>query len=162
MTKIFTSGHTKPGGKIIILSWAGTALFAVTATLSTLVESTRVVGVVVALVLFCLGCVAFLLAFFMAVQRSRTEEIGMGGLYFLAGSAPPFIVRMMMAALGVQLLVAFASASIRPFTSVAFGILVPMYGLGLAGLWAARYGTFSCRKKLRFKKSPSRRTGEMQ
>ena len=35
-----------------------------------------------------------------------------------------------------------AAASIRPFTAVAFGILAPMLGLGLMGLWGARHGRF--------------------
>jgi len=29
--------------------------------------------------------------------------------------------------------------------NTAFGVLVPMYGLGLCGLWASRYGTFGAR-----------------
>jgi hypothetical protein len=28
---------------------------------------------------------------------------------------------------------------------MAFGFLVPVFGLGLAGLWGARYGTFAAR-----------------
>jgi hypothetical protein len=28
---------------------------------------------------------------------------------------------------------------------VAFGVLVPIYGLGLAGLWGARHGHFAAR-----------------
>ena len=28
---------------------------------------------------------------------------------------------------------------------VAFGVLAPIYGLGLAGLWSARYGAFAPR-----------------
>ena len=35
-----------------------------------------------------------------------------------------------------------AAASIRPFTEVAFGILAPMFGLGLMALWGGRHGTF--------------------
>jgi len=34
------------------------------------------------------------------------------------------------------------TASVRPFTGLAFGILVPTYGLGLVGLWAVRLGEF--------------------
>ncbi len=32
-----------------------------------------------------------------------------------------------------------------PYTAVAFGVLAPMLGLGLIGLWGARYGTFPAR-----------------
>jgi hypothetical protein len=42
----------------------------------------------------------------------------------------------------VQVVAVVAAASIRPYTEVAFGILAPMFGLGLMGLWAGRYGTF--------------------
>ena len=33
-----------------------------------------------------------------------------------------------------------AAASIRPYSEVAFGILAPMFGLGLMGVWGGRYG----------------------
>ncbi len=51
----------------------------------------------------------------------------------------------MLTALGVQIGVALVTASIRVFTSLAFGILVPVWGLGLLGLWCARYGEFEPR-----------------
>jgi hypothetical protein len=31
------------------------------------------------------------------------------------------------------------------YSPLAFGILVPVFGLGLCGLWGARYGTFEPR-----------------
>ena len=48
----------------------------------------------------------------------------------------------MLVPLAIQVVVALLTASIRLYTPLAFGILVPMWGLGLAGLWGARYGTF--------------------
>ena len=48
----------------------------------------------------------------------------------------------MMAALALEVVVAVATASVRPFTASAFGILVPVYALGLSGAWGARHGTF--------------------
>jgi hypothetical protein len=53
--------------------------------------------------------------------------------------------RHLTAALAVQVAAALTVASLRPFTSAAFAILVPMYGLGLAGLWGARHGRFGPR-----------------
>jgi hypothetical protein len=50
-----------------------------------------------------------------------------------------------MGSLGAQTAIALGTAAARPFTSVAFGILVPMFGLGLAGLWGARHGRFEAR-----------------
>ena len=38
-----------------------------------------------------------------------------------------------------------AAAGQAVFVALAFGILAPMYALALAGLWCARYGTFSPR-----------------
>lgn len=133
---------TAPGRELIVAAWVGTGVFVVTAVLATLFESMRPVGVVSALVWFALGCVAFLWAFALAVDRSRTELLGVGGIYFLAGCAPNDVRWHLMGATAVQAVVALTTASLRPFTSVAFGILVPMYGLGVAGIWAARHGVF--------------------
>ena len=128
------------------LSWAGTALFTLSAIAAVLVESLRPVVAGVALVLFVIGTAAFLWSYAIAINRSRTDAIGIGGLYFLAGdTAPAATRRSMMASLAVQTVVALATASARPFTSLAFGILVPVLGMGLAGLWGAKYGTFEPR-----------------
>lgn len=128
------------------VSWAGTAVFTVTALAAVVVEGLRPVAVGVALLLFASGTVAFLWSYGIAINRSRTDAIGIGGLYFLAGdTAPATVRRSMMASLGAQTIVALATASARPFTSLAFGILVPVFGMGLAGLWAARFGAFEPR-----------------
>ncbi|MEM7141916.1 MAG: hypothetical protein AAF548_12880 [Actinomycetota bacterium] len=136
----------RPGRRIIHASWAGTAVFTVTAVLATIDPDTLgVPNVVVSLTLFGAGAIAMFWAFLVAVARSTEDAIGIGGLYFGAGSAPKDVQRSLMASLAVQLVVAFASASVRIFTSVAFGILVPVWGLGLAGLWCARHGRFEPR-----------------
>ena len=130
------------------VSWAGTALFSVTAGLAVVTEAIRPVATGIALLLFAAGTVAFLWAYATAISRSRTDAIGIGGLYFLAGDAAPAGVRRsMMASLAVEVVVALATASARPFTSLAFGILVPVFALGLAGLWGARYGAFEARRE---------------
>jgi hypothetical protein len=51
----------------------------------------------------------------------------------------------LLGALAVETVVAFATAGARPFSALAFGILVPMFGLGLSGRWGARYGHFDPR-----------------
>ena len=78
----------------------------------------------------------------MAIGRSRTDLIGMGGLFFLAGSAPRAVQRSLWASLAVEVVVAVATAAARPFTPLAFGVLAPMFGLGVMGLWGAKFGTF--------------------
>jgi len=134
------------GAGIIKASWAGTLVFAIVATIATIdPDSLGVPAVVVSLLLFAAGSIAMFWAFLIAVQRSRTDAIGIGGLYFGAGSAPKPVQRHLMGSLAIQLVVAFATASIRVFTSLAFGILVPVWGLGLAGLWCARHGEFAPR-----------------
>ena len=96
--------------------------------------------------LFVVGCVTFLMAYALAVSRSRHEALGIGGIYFLDRRARRRCVRFrLLAALGVQVAVAVAAASVRPFTAAAFGVLAPMFGLGLAGLWGSRYGMFPAR-----------------
>ena len=137
---------TGVGDRIIRASWAGTAVFTVVAVIATIdPDSLGAPAVVVSLVLFAAGSVAMFWAFLIAVQRSREVAIGIGGLYFGAGSAPKGVQRHLMASLAVQVVVAVVTASIRVFTSLAFGILVPVWGLGLAGLWCARHGEFAPR-----------------
>ncbi len=131
---------------IIKASWIGTAIFAITAIAAAIDPDVFAgVALAVALVLFLVGCVIFFVAFAFAVARSREVEIGIGGLYFLAGSAPRAVQLHLLGSLGTEVVIVFATASVRPFTSLAFGLLVPVYGLGLCGLWGARYGTFGAR-----------------
>jgi hypothetical protein len=100
----------------------------------------------VSIAAFVVGTVTFLWAYAIAVGRSRSDLIGIGGLYFLAGEVAPRPVRnLLRGAWAVQIVAVVAAASIRPFTSVAFGILAPMLGLGLLGLWGARHGSFAPR-----------------
>ena len=66
--------------------------------------------------------------------RSRREELSVAGLFLLSGSAPSDVRRLLLGALAVQTAVALATASVRPFTPLAFGVLVPTFGLGLCGL----------------------------
>jgi hypothetical protein len=135
------------GSGLVTLSWAGTGTFVAVATIATLLpdEAARPAAVVDG-VLFVVGVIAFLWAYGVAVARSRTDAIGIGGLFFLSGSAPKVVQVRLLSAFAVQVVMAIVSASIRPYTAVAFGILVPMFGLGLAGLWGARHGQFPARE----------------
>lgn len=128
------------------LSWLGTLVFIATSVPAALdVEALLLPAAIVALVLFAIGIVAFLWALAVAINRSRVDAIGMGGLFFLAGSAPSSVQRHFLAALALQVICGFVTASMQPFTSLAFGILVSMFGLGVAGLWGAKYGEFETR-----------------
>jgi hypothetical protein len=135
--------ESRAAERIVQASIAGTALFTVTAVPAAIAPDVFAgVAVVVSLVLFALGLIAFVWAYAVAVGRSRTDLMGIGGLFFLAGSAPRPVQRRMIACLAVEIVVAVATASARVYTPLAFGVLVPMYGLGLMGLWGARFGTF--------------------
>jgi hypothetical protein len=132
------------GDPVIRASVAGTAVFAAVAVIAaaTNADALVVVAVIVDLLLFVAGCGAFVVTLVRAADRSRTENVTLSAIWWLAGSAPGNVRRVLLGAFGVQIIVALATASARPFTGLAFGILVPTYGLGLVGLWAVRLGVF--------------------
>lgn len=138
---------TVPGRRLIQCAIAGTVLFTIVSVVEVIVESwTRPVAVAVDLGLFAVGCTTFLGAYAIAIGRSRTEEIGVASLYLLTNRVAPNPVRIrLLVPFAVQCVVAITVASVRPFTVAAFAVLVPMYGLGLNGVWAARHGTFGPR-----------------
>lgn len=132
---------------IVRAAITGTALFTVVSIAAAVTDADVVVGaaVVLDLVLFLAGCGAFVVSLVAAAARSRTDELTLPGLFWLSGTAP-FDVRVrLLGALTVEIAVALGTASARPFTGLAFGVLVPVFGLGLTGLWGARLGVFSPR-----------------
>jgi hypothetical protein len=138
--------HELAGEAIINGSFAGTAVYTTLAVLgASFPDSFAIPTAVVSGGLFVIGCVVFFWAYAVAVSRSRTNLIGIGGLYFLAGTAPKVVRFRLRLSLGIEILAATVSASIRPFTPMAFGFLVPVFGLGMCGLWGARHGTFEPR-----------------
>jgi hypothetical protein len=137
----------EPEGEAIINgSWAGTGVYVAAAIAGTIfVDTFATATAVVSGALFVFGCVAFFWAYAVGVSRSRTDLIGIGGLFFLAGSAPKVVRFRLRLSLAIEIVAALVSASIRPFTPMAFGFLVPVFGLGMCGLWGARHGTFEPR-----------------
>ena len=76
----------------------------------------------------------------------------MAGLFLLIdGVATKSVMRIMNSALTVQVVVGLGGAIVRRSTdgvsgsTLAFGVLVPLLGLGLNGLWASKNGTFGKR-----------------
>ena len=149
------------GLRIIRFNILGTLIFSVSALWAAIVFDglAKSQGVVVALVLFAIGTGVFLWGYWTAVQRSRQEEISVAELYFLMGSVIPRSVKIAMhSCLATQVLVALATAlsrpnspssdglSSNPGSTLAFGVLVPVLGLGLNGLWAASPGKFAPRR----------------
>jgi len=140
--------------KIVKLNAALTAVFVVITVLAVVVFNSplRRLVAIVDLVLFAIGVATFIWAYFSAVQRSRSDEISVAGLFLLIdGVASKSVMRVMNSALAIQVTVGLGGAIIRRSTdgvagsTLAFGVLVPLLGLGLNGLWASKYGSFGKR-----------------
>lgn len=109
--------------------------------------------VVVSLVLFAIGIATGLWAYAQALERSRVQEVGVANLFLLTGpTAPSAVKRSMALALAVQVVAAIVGASVgvsglgeKELNAMAFGVLVPMFGIGMNGAWAARYGSYGPR-----------------
>ncbi len=148
----------RAGDVIVIADVVGTLAFSATAITAAVVFSTPTqwVGAITAMSLFAVGVFAFLWSFWNAVQRSREEQIGVMQMYLLLGEPTPARVRrIMLSMFAIQCTVALATALARsesedgsPGTSLAVGTLVPMFGLGLNGLWCAFHGVFPPRPDL--------------
>jgi hypothetical protein len=122
--------------------WA-TAVFAAVSVGAAIWSGLLWPAVVVDVVLFVAGCVVFLYAFLRGVGRSRDEAVTLAGLFFLAERvAPRPVARALRSMLAAQVVVAVATAAARPFSSLAFGILTPMFGLSMLALWGAVHGRF--------------------
>ena len=147
---------TQPGTKIVRLDLAGTAAFLVALAIAVPFRTHRFAQVLiggVSMVLFALGVATTLWAYTRALDRSRVEEVGVANLYLLTGdTAPKTIGRTMSAALAVQVLAAVTGAWIGvvgldkgQLNALAFGVLVPMFGVGMNGVWASRHGSYGPR-----------------
>jgi hypothetical protein len=140
---------------IIRLNVAGTVVFIITAVAAAAVFTSTFqwIGAITAMILFTIGVAAFLWSFYNGVQRSRAEQVAVTQLYFLAGGvAPAAVRRLMLSLLAVQVVTGLATALARPDaadgtpgSSLALGVLVPVFGFGLNGWWAAFHGTFDPR-----------------
>ena len=132
-----------PGRRLVEASWVGTAVLAV-AVVAGIVDIEAVAPAVVAVsgLLFAGGTIAFFVGYARAVERSRRELLGIGGIYFMAGSTPARVRRQMMASLVVEVVLVVVAVSVKPFSSLVFTSLAPMWGLGLAGMWSATHGSF--------------------
>ena len=100
----------------------------------------RLVSVVIDLLLFAGGSLLFLVAFAVAIARSRNEQVSLGGTFLLSGTAPAPVRRLFLGLLALQVVVGVAAASLRPYSSVAFAVLAPMSAFGAMAWWGARHG----------------------
>jgi hypothetical protein len=131
------------GRHVIGASNVGTIVFVIVTVAAVAAPDVFVwLFVPVSLAMLFLGSLAFLRTIFLAAERSRIETLSVAGLWLLSGSAPMSVRRLLLGALAVQVVTALVAASVRPFTPLAFGVLAPVYGLGLCGFWAAIAGAF--------------------
>jgi len=138
-----TLAEPTTGRAIVNASWAGTAALAVTAGAAAAAPHPfDTPALIVALVLFFAGIGAFFWAYVIAIGRSREDAIGLAGVFGLSGSAPTAVRVRLLGSVGAQLAIAVATASVRLYSSLSFGLLAVMWGLGLTGLWGARHGAF--------------------
>jgi hypothetical protein len=114
-----------PGHGVIVASLAGTGLFAVTAIPAvTGVDALKLPAAVVSLVLFVVSIPLSLLALARAAVRTARQEerITVGSLFFLQGSPPRPVRRLLLGSLVVALAVTVVTASGEPF-----GVLQPVF-----------------------------------
>ena len=142
-TPVLSGQSDGSGGAVVTATVVATVAFTVAALAAAAVPARLGTPVAVLdLVLFVVGLAVFTVALLRAAARSRHEELSVAGLFLLSGTAPARVRRAMLGCLTTQTVAAFATAAIRPFTPLAFGVLVPTLGLAACGLWAARHGTF--------------------
>jgi hypothetical protein len=136
-----------PGSGLVNATFLGTGLLVGTSLAAAVAPDTfGLPHAVLSCVLFAVGTGALLWAYALGVTRSRTDAVTIPGLFFLAGdTAPAEVRRPLRIALAVEVVAVVVAASIRPYTEVAFGILAPMYALGLMAAWGGRHGTFAPR-----------------
>lgn len=151
-----SSAHPEPpageephaGAGVVNLSFAGTGVLVVGAGVgSTAPDTLGTLTTVVSVALFVTGVGGFLWGYATGVVRSREEQVTLGGLFFLSGSAPAVVRFRLRLSLALQIVVAVAAASLRPYTAVASAVLAPMLGLGLMAFWGARHGTFPAKER---------------
>jgi hypothetical protein len=132
------------GAGLVNVTFLGTGLLVGTSLAAAALPDTfGLVHAVLSCVLFAVGTGGLLWAYALGVSRSRTDAVTLAGLFFLAGGAAPADVRRpFRIALAVEVVAVVAAAAIRPYTEVAFGVLAPMFALGLMASWGGRHGSF--------------------
>lgn len=127
---------------VIALGWRATVVLVVACAIGVVTPDLDAVPAAVGLVMFAIGSALMIGAFLRGLARSRAELVSVGGLFLLQDAVPRPVQRHLLGAFGVQCVASIVASSVRPFTPVAFTILAPGFGLGLAAWWSARHGRF--------------------
>lgn len=105
-------------------------------------DTAELINLAVSAVLFLGGSLAFTVGFVLAAGRSREDFIHLAGLFYLTGTAPKAVRRAFLGLWYVQIATAIASVfTIQP----PFGVMAPIWGIGLITWWTAAHGRFSAR-----------------
>jgi hypothetical protein len=129
------------GWGIVRSDAVGTGALLVATVAASVAESnaTDLLNLAVSGVLFVGGCVAFALGFVRAAGRSRTEVVDLAGLFYLTGSAPQQVRRILLGLWFAQIAIATVSViTVQP----PFGVMAPVWGIGILTLWSSRHATF--------------------
>jgi len=142
------------GEGVVRADVVGTAVAVVAGVLALMSSDlAKIVLVPVASVTGVIGLVAFVWSYFRAVSRSRQDEISVSQLYGVAGTvAPPSVKRRLQWSLWAQVLAAivvmfvgFQRTKPQEFNWAATIIVLPLFGMGLNGVWVSLYGSFGPR-----------------
>jgi hypothetical protein len=133
-----------PGAGLVNLTFAGTGLLVGTSIAGAAAPDTfGIAHAVLSCELFAIGTGGLLWGYALGVSRSRVDLVSISGLFFLGGdTAPAQVRRPFRVALAVEIVAVVAAASVRPYTEVAFGVLAPMFAMGLMATWGGRHGEF--------------------
>jgi hypothetical protein len=143
-------GDRPPGRAIVVISWVSTAVLALV-TVAAVVDTDAFIApfLAVAVTWFVAGSALFAVDVVLAAARSRDDVMGIGGLFFLAGSAPRSVQWHLLGSLAAQVVigllgagVGFAAIDASELNTLAFGTLAPVLALSLCGLWGVRHGLF--------------------
>jgi hypothetical protein len=139
------------GRAIVVASWIGTALVALSAVPALLdAHFAGVVSLSVSLGLFFLSLFVWVYAFVVAASRSAGgEEVQVANLFLFDKGAPKRVRVHLFGSVGVCTVIALAVAAKDPFA-----VLTPMWPLGCCGLWGARHGTFPPRRSASIGRTP--------
>lgn len=107
-------------------------------------DAVVLVNLVVCAALFVVGSLIWMWGFVRAAARSRDDVVDLAGLFYLTGTAPSSVRRYFLGAWFAQMVIA---ALAIPFTSPPFGVMVPVFGIGVLTLWGASRGTFPARER---------------
>lgn len=100
------------------------------------------------IVVFFAGSALFVWAFVVAASRSRREVVTVVGAFFLGdGSTSKDDRRWALRLLAAQTVIGLVAAAADPYTAMAFGILVPMFGLGVVAFLGSAHGVFRAREQ---------------